>query len=75
MSSKPGLNICHMSACSLVNKMVKTKVMMLEHNIDILPVSETWVNTTTIVNELGLFGFQPPFCWDREHKCGGGTCI
>ena len=75
MSSKPGLNICHMNARSLVNKMVETKIMTLEHNIDILAVSETWFNTTTTVNESSLFGFQPPFRRDREHKRGGGTCI
>lgn len=54
-----------MNARSLVNKMVETKIMTLEHNIDILAVSETWFNTTTTVNESSLFGFQPPFRWDR----------
>ena len=55
MNSKPGLNIGHMNARSLVNKMVKTKIMTLEHNIDILSVSETWFNITTTVNVSGLF--------------------
>ena len=49
--------------------------MTLEHNIDILAVSETWFNTTTTVNGSSLFVFQPPFRWDREHKRGGGTGI
>ena len=62
--------------CSqLGNKMVETKIMTLEHNIDILGVSETWFNTTMTVNQSGLFGFQPPFCHDRKHKRGSGTCI
>ena len=64
-----------MNARSLANKMVETKIMTLEHNIDILAVSETWFNTTTTVNESSLFGFQPPFRRDREHKRGGGTCL
>ena len=40
---KPGLNICHMNARSLVNKRVETKIMTLKHNIDILAVSENMV--------------------------------
>ena len=53
MSSKPGLNNWHMNAHSLVNKMVETKNMMLEYNMDTLAESETWFNTTTRVNESG----------------------
>ena len=55
-----------MNARSLVNKMVETctKIMTLEHNIDIL-AGLTWFNTTTTVNESSLFGFQPPFRRDR----------
>ena len=37
------------------NNMVETNIMTLEHNIDILAVSETWFNTTTTVNESGSF--------------------
>ena len=63
-----------MNARSLVNKMVETKIMTLEHNIDIL-AGLTWFNTTMTVNESSLFGFQPPFRRDREHKRDSGTCI
>ena len=75
-SSRKHLNICHLNARSLKNKLIEVKLLALEYNVDIIAVSETWFNSLTSPADTSLVGFQAPFRRDRaDTKKGGGVCI
>ena len=74
--SKKCINICHLNARSLKNKLIDVKLISLEYDVDIIAVSETWFNSLTTPADSSLVGFQAPFRRDRaDTKRGGGVCI
>ena len=84
-SSRKHLNICHLNARSLKNKLIEVKLLALEYNVDIIAVSETWFNSLTSPADASLIGFQAPFRRDRAdqyeerrrsvHICQGRYCM
>ena len=63
--SRKHLNICHLNARSLKNKLTEVKLIALEYDVDIIAVSETWFDLLTYPADTSLVGFQAPFRRDR----------
>ena len=74
--SRKHLNICHLNARSLKNKLIEVNLLALEYNVDIIALSETWFNSLTAPANTSPVGFQAPFRRDRaDTKRGGEVCI
>ena len=73
--SRKHLNICHLNARSLKNKLTEVKLIALEYDVDIIAVSETWFDSLTSPADTSLVGFQAPRRDRADTKRGGGVCI
>ena len=62
-----------MNARSIVNKIKELKVMIEEENVDIISITETWLNDNVTDDEVSINGYTL-FRKDRrdEVKCRGG---
>lgn len=68
-----GLNICHINAGSFSSKYTVLYQMLSSSNIDVIMVSESWLNesiSSILVHFLGFNLFRN----DRGSR-GGGVCI
>lgn len=65
------LKIAHLNIRSLRNTAhsVQLRDLAISSNIDVLTISETWLNTTCTNFEIGINGYQL-FRLDRLHKIG-----
>ncbi|XP_075157620.1 uncharacterized protein LOC142230885 [Haematobia irritans] len=70
---KNGLNICHINAQSLNNKLDEFGFVFENSGIDIVCVSETWFRSTTPSSLVSLNGYKV-YRADRSSR-GGGTAI
>ena len=70
-----GLKIVHLNICSLHNKIDSLRLELQGSAIDIMTLSETWLNPTIQDMEIQLTGYT---CVRRNregHKTGGGVII
>ncbi len=73
MISSNSINISHINARSINNKFHKINSLIVEHNIHILCISETWLNKET--KYLDLPSNYDIIRNDRIGKKGGGVAI
>ena len=71
-----GLKPVHMNVRSLPKKIDQFRVLLLESKIDVVSLSETWLNASVNQSEINLTGFRA-YRQDRENgtkvkKKGGG---
>lgn len=67
---KKGLQICHINAQSLKNKLDEFRLIFENSNIDIICVSETWLKPETPDSLISLKGYKV-FRADRVTHAGG----
>ena len=69
------LKIAHLNIRSLRNTshLLETKELVKSHRIDVLTMSETWLNSTVTNGEIAIDDYKI-FRQDRLHKKGGGVC-
>lgn len=67
---KRGINICHLNAQSLNNKIDEFRFIFENSSMDIICVSETWLKETTPDCLINLRGYQI-FRADRKSHAGG----
>lgn len=70
LSKRKGLNICHINAQSLNNKMDEFKFIFEESGIDVICISETWFHADVHNNFYILEGYRL-FRSDRTMNAGG----
>lgn len=68
-----GLNVCHINAQSLLNKIDEVRVIFENSAIDVICISETWLNESISDNLVSLNGYKL-FRSDRK-ELGGGVSI
>ena len=71
--SENKLRCIYMNARSIVNKIKELKIMIEEENVDIISITETWLNDNVTDDEVSINGYTL-FRKDRrdEVKCRGG---
>ena len=76
VQSTGSLRICHVNVRSLraESRLFDLELMSASNNIDVLCVSETWLQPTHPSSVI-VPGFQPPVRTDRVHGRGGGVAI
>ena len=69
------LKIAHLNIRSLRNTshLIETKEIVKSHKIDVLTMSETWLNSTVTNGEIAIDDYKI-YRLDRLHKEGGGVC-
>ena len=73
---KKGLNCVHLNVRSLYNKLDELRCVTERNpNIDILCVSETWLDESVTNEEIAINDFNAPFRLDRKDANGGGVLI
>ena len=66
-----GLTIFHLNIRSLLYKLDQVKLMLMQANIDIMCITETWLNNNISNHELTIQGYKL-VRKDRTTKRGGG---
>ena len=56
-------------------KIAELQLMATEHKINVLSLSETWLNNSVPEELLTITGFQKPFLKNREIRSGGGVAV
>ena len=70
-----GITVCHVNVRSILadSRLTDLKILcLISNNIDILYVTETWLNSS---RRVVLPGFQVPYRHDRPDKRGGGVAV
>ena len=69
VQSTGSLRICHVNVRSLraESRLFDLELMSASNNIDVLCVSETWLQPTHPSSSVIVPGFQPPVRTDRVH--------
>ena len=71
-----GLKVAHLNVCSLRNKMdLLRQDLMNDKTLDVLSLSETWLNTAITDSEIYFPGFSFVRRDRGEDKAGGGVII
>ena len=67
--------MAHLNVRSLKNiaHLLEVKELVKFNNIDILTISETWLNSTVTNSEIAIENYKI-YRLDRLHKKGGGVC-
>ena len=75
LSTLPGLKLVHLNIRSLKNNahFLELRKFTKFNKIDVLTVSETWLNTSVTNKEIEIEGYKLHRL-DRLHKKGGGVC-
>lgn len=68
------INICHINSCSIFRKMDQLRRILLNTNIHIICVSETWLNTSYSDEMVKIEGFRI-IRHDRSRCRGGGIAV
>lgn len=69
-----GLNICHINAGSLRSKYTILRQMFSNSRMDVVMVSESWLNSNVTTNLVAIPGFNL-LRNDRKDRMGGGVCM
>ena len=69
------ISLTHLNIRSMKNRVnyVQAREMVVENNLDIFAVSETWLNSTVNNADVKIPGYNL-FRLDRRYKRGGGVC-
>jgi hypothetical protein len=70
------INIAHLNARSIKNRehYILARNLVRENNLDILTISELWLNNSVSDIEIEFPGYSL-FRLDRDNKVGGGICV
>ena len=70
------INIAHLNAHSIKNRehYILARNLVKENNVDILTISESWLNNSVSDVEIEFPGYSL-FRLDRDNKVGGGVCV
>ena len=70
------INIAHLNARSIKNRehYILARNLVRENNLDILTISELWLNNSVSDIEIEFPGYSL-FRLDRNNKVGGGFCV
>ena len=71
---KKGLKIVQLNTRSITNKLDQIRLMMHKKSMDILAITETWLDNSWIDNELVITGYNL-FRRDRKTAQGGGIIV
>ena len=63
--------ICHCNIHSLLGKVSELGVMAVQQNLDIICVTESWLDNSIPDGMVQLDGYLPPFRKDRDVRYGG----
>ena len=74
LKSIKGIKFGHLNICSIFPKMDYLKILLFDKPLDVLVISETWLNDSYDNSELCIPGYNMERL-DRTHKKGGGLCI
>lgn len=74
LDSRNGLQFVHINARSVFHKLDTLRYEFLRKSIDILGVSETWLNPQINNDMISIPGFDL-LRNDRSYGRGGGTCV
>ena len=69
-----GIKVCHLNVCSLVPKLEEIKIILMQTNIDVLALSETWLTPAIPDSFLEITNYDLHRN-DRTGKGGGGVAI
>ena len=69
-----GLNVVHLNIRSVIYKIDQIRMMISQAKIDVLCLSESWLNPNITDSELSIEGYKR-FRKDRTLKKGGGILI
>lgn len=74
-SSLKRIKLAHFNARSLKNRtnFIQVENFVLQNDIEIFTISETWLNSTVTNKEINIPGYKV-YRLDRRHKKGGGVC-
>ena len=74
-SKSNGIKPVHLNARSIKNRehLAQIKELVNDENVDVLAVSESWLNSSTTNAEVDISGYKI-YRLDRKHKKGGGVC-
>ena len=73
IKNQKGIKIAHLNICSLYPKLDQLKIILHDKVLDILFISETWLNDTFSDMELHIPGYNF-MREDRSSRRGGGLC-
>ena len=76
-SSQRVLRISHANVRSILahSRLLNIQIMCVNHMVDILCLSETWLNAKHPQSIIQIPGFQEPFRHDRLSGRGGGVAV
>ena len=69
-----GLNVVHLNIRSVIYKIDQIRMMISQAKIDVLCLTESWLNPNITDSELSIEGYKI-FRKDRTLKKGGGILI
>ena len=77
MGKVKSLNICHVNVRSLnaESRLFDMDLLSANNNIDVLCISESWLNAKHLSATVGISGFDPPLRCDRSSGRGGGVAL
>ena len=75
-NSRNRIKLFHLNAQSIKsrNHIIQIRELVVNKNMDILAISESWLNSSTSNAEVEIIGYKLHRL-DRLHKKGGGVCI
>ena len=68
------LHVAHVNICSLRNKVTDISELLIEHNIDIIAITETWLDSSITDSSVHIPQFTL-YRHDRQTGRGGGVCF
>ena len=75
-NSRNRIKLFHLNAQSIKsrNHIIQIRELVVNKKMDILAISESWLNSSTSNAEVEIIGYKLHRL-DRLHKKGGGVCI
>ena len=68
------IKLSHLNVRSIRNHLMQVRELVVDEKLDILALSETWLNSSTTNAEVKIQEYNI-YRLDRKHKKGGGVCI
>ena len=74
LNNYKGLKIAHLNVRSLYPKIDEIRVVVISLHLDVMCISETWLNESISDGEIAIDGYSI-VRKDRENQRGGGVCL
>ena len=79
-SNKKQMSFCHVNTRSLFAnnddaKLGQLQTQAIDHQWDLIGISESWLNNSIPDKTVSLDGYMPPLRRDRQNSRGGGVMI